>query len=85
VVSLFGFWVWFFFSPHMADVARNLSLRQQNIRDLDRTCTKPDCNSQSTQTHYHSPHVSLCLSFSLQWVVILPFSGWRTFLLLLQR
>ena len=30
VVSLFGFWVWLFFSPHTSDVAR----------DLDRTCTK---------------------------------------------
>jgi hypothetical protein len=31
VVSLFGFGVWLFFSPHMANVAR----------DLDRTCTTP--------------------------------------------
>jgi hypothetical protein len=49
VVSLFGFWVWFFFSPHMGDVARDLSLRQQNIRDLDRTCTKLDCISALTK------------------------------------
>jgi hypothetical protein len=32
-VSLFGFWVWLFFSPHMSNLAR----------DLDRTCEKPDC------------------------------------------
>ena len=36
VTSLFGFWVWLFFSPHMDDLAR----------DLDRTCTTPDCISQ---------------------------------------
>jgi hypothetical protein len=30
VMSLFGFWVWLFFSPHNSDVARA----------LDRTCTK---------------------------------------------
>ena len=30
VVSLFGFWVWLFFSPHMSNVAK----------DLHRTCTK---------------------------------------------
>ena len=29
-MSLFGFWVWMFFSPHNSDVAR----------ELDRTCTK---------------------------------------------
>jgi hypothetical protein len=38
VVSLFSFWVWLFFSPYMSDMAR----------DLDRTCTMPDCISQST-------------------------------------
>jgi hypothetical protein len=32
VISLFGFWVWLFFSPHNSDVAR----------DLDRTCTKKE-------------------------------------------
>jgi hypothetical protein len=42
VMSLFGFWVWLFFSPHMADVAR----------DLDRTCTKLKCIFQVTQTCY---------------------------------
>jgi hypothetical protein len=31
VASLFGFWVWLFFSPHINDVTR----------DLDRTCTNP--------------------------------------------
>ena len=35
LVSLFGFWVWLFSSPHVSDVAR----------DLDRTCTKPNCIS----------------------------------------
>jgi hypothetical protein len=48
VVSLFGFGVWLFFSPHMADVAR----------DLDRTCTKLNYIFQITQTCYHPPHVS---------------------------
>jgi hypothetical protein len=40
VVSLFGFMVWLFFSPHMSDVAR----------DLDRTCTKPYCIPHTTHT-----------------------------------
>jgi hypothetical protein len=45
VISLFGFWVWLFFSPHNSDVAR----------DLDRTCTKKnDCilsNITAPSTH----------------------------------
>ena len=35
VVSLFGFWMWLFFSPHTSDVAQ----------DLDRTCTEATCVS----------------------------------------
>jgi len=38
VMSLFGFWVWLFFSPHNSDVARA----------LDRTCTqKNNCTSST--------------------------------------
>jgi hypothetical protein len=59
VVSLFGFWVWLFFSPHMSDVAR----------DLDRTCMKPDrvfCTFQSTQMRNAVPSSLLsCLMMSL--------------------
>ena len=56
VVSLFGFWVWLFFSPHMANVAR----------DLDRTRTKPNCISLSpknTQSRFLMlpPLSSACL------------------------
>jgi hypothetical protein len=38
VMSLFGFWVWLFFSPHNSDVARA----------LDRTCTKKEHCTSST-------------------------------------
>ena len=37
VVSLFGFWVWLFFSPHTSDVAQ----------DMDRTCTETTCVSHA--------------------------------------
>ena len=47
VVSLFGVWVWLFFSPHMSNLAR----------DLDRACKKPDCTSR-TFMHAAFPHVS---------------------------
>jgi hypothetical protein len=62
VVSLFGFWVWLFFSPHVSDVAQDRSLRQQHKRDLDRTCTKSVCLSQSSETS--PPHVLLMTFFS---------------------
>jgi hypothetical protein len=57
VVSLFGFWVWFFFSPHMSDVTRA----------LDRTCTKPNCISvwyPKTQTLFLMLPPSACLMTS---------------------
>jgi hypothetical protein len=61
VVSLFGFWVWLFFSPHMSDVAR----------DLDRTCTETRLPSSKHATNCHLPTLlvsrddeSRCLSFS---------------------
>ena len=72
VVSLFGFWVWIFFSPHMADVARDLSLRQQNIRDLDRTCTKLDCISALPKTR--SPFLMLPPSSCLMISYVLLYS-----------
>ena len=68
VASLFGFWVWLFFSPHMSDV----------VRDLDRTCTNPIVFLKVLKcvTMCCSPHVSSCSSFSfavgsyfaLQWL-----------------
>jgi hypothetical protein len=51
VVSLFGFMVWLFFSPHMADVAR----------DLDRTCMKP----RLYLSHVLLPSSCLRMSFFL--------------------
>ena len=35
-VSLFGFWVWLFFSPHKMEMSQN----------LDRTCTTSACTSK---------------------------------------
>ena len=74
VMSLFGFWVWLFFSPHNSDVARA----------LDRTCT------QKKQLHFFNNftlalYCSCVSCFSFQWAVISPFSGWRTSWLLRQR
>jgi hypothetical protein len=74
VMSLFGFWVWLFFSPHNSDVARA----------LDRTCTqKSNCSSSNKFTL--ALYCSCVSCFSFQWAVISPFSGWRTSWLLRQR
>ena len=50
VVSLLGFWVWLFFSPHMSEVAR----------DLDRKCANFNCISVLAQnpTTFHLPRAS---------------------------
>ena len=79
VVSLFGFWVWLFFSPH------NTSTEPDVAQDLDRTCTEPDCISQITQNTLSRTSFSLLSSLFFQWVVISPFSGWRIFSLLRQH
>jgi hypothetical protein len=58
VVSLFGFGVWLFFSPHKFNEAR----------DLDRTCTIPDVSSQIIQTHYYP--LSSCAHVSLSFFLL---------------
>jgi hypothetical protein len=72
VVSLFGFCVWLFFSPHMSKVAQN----------LDRTCTKLDLFLKAFKhaTTLLVPHDVFRSLY--KWAVILPFSGWPTSLLL---
>jgi hypothetical protein len=65
VMSLFGFWVWLFFSPHNSDVAR----------ELDRTCTEKtiaflhQLHAQATTIimccHHHTmtpPHQHWCVT-----------------------
>jgi hypothetical protein len=75
VMSLFGFWVWLFLSPQNSDVAR----------DLDRTCTKNPFAFCFLEKCHHMPSLHLHLMFFIQWVAILPFSGWRISSLLPQR
>jgi hypothetical protein len=78
VMSLFGFGVWLFFSPHQSDVAK----------DLDRTCTCTDCFFSFWLFLPNLPRSVLCVPvnlvgsyFAVQWLanLVITAFGLMTF------